>query len=296
MTRAGLAALLSHWWRHPVQLAMLLLGLALATALWTGVQAINAEARASYDRAAGLLGQDRLARLVPADAARLTQADYVALRRAGWPVSPVIEGRLRIGAARVTVLGVEPLTAPPQAGLAGLAAGGGLGAFITPPGEALAHPATVARLAAEALPGGLVLRAAEGVPEGTLIADVGVAQALLEAGETLSRLLLPEVLPAGLPDWRAIAPGLVLERPEGAGDLARLTDSFHLNLTAFGLLAFAVGLFIVHAAVGLAFEQRRATFRTLRALGLPGGRLAALLAGELMLMALVAGAAGVVLG
>ena len=30
---------------------------------------------------------------------------------------------------------------------------------------------------------------------------------------------------------------------------------------------FAVGLFIVHSAIGLAFEQRRATVRTLRALG-----------------------------
>ena len=51
--RAGLSALLSHWLRHPVQLAMLMLGLALATALWSGVQAINAEARASLQQSAG---------------------------------------------------------------------------------------------------------------------------------------------------------------------------------------------------------------------------------------------------
>ena len=37
-------------------------------------------------------------------------------------------------------------------------------------------------------------------------------------------------------------------------DLQRLTESFHLNLTALGLLAFLVGLFIVHAAIGLALE------------------------------------------
>ncbi|TJW23729.1 MAG: ABC transporter permease, partial [Mesorhizobium sp.] len=51
----GLTALLSHWRRRPVQLAMLLLGLSLATALWSAVQAINGEARASYDRAAAIL-------------------------------------------------------------------------------------------------------------------------------------------------------------------------------------------------------------------------------------------------
>jgi putative ABC transport system permease protein len=294
MRRAALAAMLAHWRRHPVQLVMLLAGLALATALWTGVQAINAEARASYARAAAVLGQDRLPRLVSATAATLDQADYVALRRAGWPVSPVIEGRLRVGAARVTLIGADPLTAPPAAGL-GSVAGGSLAAFITPPGEALASPATVARLDPAALPPGLVLRAAPGVPDGTLIVDVGIAQALLDMPGRLSRLLLTGPV-EGLPPLATVAPGLVREDPEGAGDLARLTDSFHLNLTAFGLLAFAVGLFIAHAAVGLAFEQRRATFRTLRALGLPARTLAALLAAELLGFALMAGGAGVVLG
>ncbi len=64
-----------------------------------------------------------------------------------------------------------------------------------------------------------------------------------------------------------VAPDLVRRRRKASADLARLTDSFHLNLTAFGFLAFAVGLFIVHSAIGLAFEQRRSVFRTLRALG-----------------------------
>ncbi|MCP4822412.1 MAG: hypothetical protein GY883_24775, partial [Shimia sp.] len=50
-------ATLSHWRRRPGQLLTLVIGLALATALWSGVQAINAEARASYDRAAQSLGQ-----------------------------------------------------------------------------------------------------------------------------------------------------------------------------------------------------------------------------------------------
>jgi putative ABC transport system permease protein len=303
MMRAGMAVLLAHWRRHPLQLAMLLLGLMLATALWTGVQAINAEARASYARAAATLAQDRLPRLVPAAAARFDQGVFVALRRAGWPVAPVLEGRLRVGEKRLTLIGIDPLTAPAPTGLGpitGAAGDGGLLRFITPPGEALANPATVAALAEVPLPGGLVLRAAEGLPEGTLITDIGIAQALLAAPGMLSRLLLPEGWPAAappdLPPFQAVAPGLVLEMPDGAGELARLTDSFHLNLTAFGLLAFAVGLFITHAAVGLAFEQRRATFRTLRALGLPARQLTLLLAAELGAVALVAGGAGVLLG
>ena len=50
----GLSALLSHWGRHPFQLAMLLVGLSLATALWSGVQAINAEALDPATRDAGI--------------------------------------------------------------------------------------------------------------------------------------------------------------------------------------------------------------------------------------------------
>ncbi len=36
-----LAVLLSHWRRHKMQLATLLIGLISATALWSGVQALN---------------------------------------------------------------------------------------------------------------------------------------------------------------------------------------------------------------------------------------------------------------
>ena len=49
-----LAVLLSHWRRHPMQLATLLIGLISATALWSGVQALNLQARESYDRAAAI--------------------------------------------------------------------------------------------------------------------------------------------------------------------------------------------------------------------------------------------------
>ncbi|WP_342670803.1 FtsX-like permease family protein [Rubellimicrobium mesophilum] len=57
-----------------------------------------------------------------------------------------------------------------------------------------------------------------------------------------------------------------------------------------------MGLFIVHGAVGLAFEQRRGTVRTLRAMGMPLGTLILLMALELALLALASGALGLILG
>ena len=70
---------------------------------------------------------------------------------------------------------------------------------------------------------------------------------------------------ATIPD-RCTACGMVLRRREGFFLGAMV---WNYGLTAFGLLAFAVGLFIVHSAIGLAFEQRRPVIRTLRAVGLP---------------------------
>ncbi len=294
MIRATLAALMSHWWRHPLQLVSLAVGLALATGLWTGVQAINGQARDSYDRAARLLGQNRFATIEAADGQRFGQARYVALRRAGWQVSPVLEGAMRVGDLRLRILGVDPVTAPPDAVPRTVTGGGSLLPFITPPGVAFAAPQTVSALdAASGLP---ALRVAEGLLPGVLVVDIGIAQRLLSAPGAVSRLIVAPEQPVGRAPLADVAPGLVQRAPQARADISRLTDSFHLNLTAFGLLSFAVGLFIVHAAVGLAFEQRRTLFRTLRAIGVPLVGLIALLGAEIVVLALGAGLAGVALG
>jgi len=109
-----LAVLLSHWRRHPMQLATLLIGLISATALWSGVQALNLQARSSYDRAAATFGGARTAMLVSRNSATFPQQLFVDLRRAGWPVSPVVEGRIQIGGRSLRLLGIEPVTLPAE--------------------------------------------------------------------------------------------------------------------------------------------------------------------------------------
>ena len=287
MTRIILSALLSHWRRNLWQLGMLLVGLALATALWSGIQALNAEARSAYATAEGLLAEGSAARLEH-PRGQMEQAEFVALRQAGWLVSPVIEGRATLGQARVSLLGIEPLTAPDAAG-PDLAAAD-LQAFFA--GQGFAHPQTLREISATEH----ALSPSEAVPVGTVLLDIGVAQRLLGLEGQITRLTLAPDQPEGLTPLATLAPDLQLIPPGEGATLDGLTDSFHLNLTAFGLLAFAVGLFIVHSAVGLAFEQRRAMFRTLRALGVPLRHLAACLAAEMLLFATLAGAFGLVLG
>ncbi|PZF77965.1 ABC transporter permease [Aestuariivirga litoralis] len=294
MLAQGFLALLSHWRRHRLQLAMLLLGLALATALWSAVQAINGEARASYARAAAVVGQDRLEQLVRADGMRLPQSDYIALRKAGWLVSPVIEGEKRFDGERLRILGIDPVTLPREAAQVDVGAEDiGLSRFITPPGLFIVSRETADRLAGAATP---PLSISEALPSGTVLTDIGIAQDLLDAPGQLSRLLIDPRQPTAAKPLAEVAPHLVRRAPVAESDLSRLTDSFHLNLTAFGLLAFAVGLFIVHSAIGLAFEQRRPVIRTLRAVGLPLRTLIGLMVAELLVLSTVAGLIGVALG
>ena len=110
----ALAALLSHWRRKPVQLMTLLIGLSMATALWSGVQAINTEARASYARASAALGGNLFSSITNSDGTPLSVKTFVRLQRAGWRTSPLLEGRLQIGSRTMWVIGIEPLTAPPS--------------------------------------------------------------------------------------------------------------------------------------------------------------------------------------
>ncbi len=281
-----LRALMSHWRRNGAQVLALVAGLAMATALWCGVQAINAEARASYDAAAGVLGEGQFDQLVPRDGDRIALADYVALRRAGWQVSPMVDHR----EGSVRIIGIDPLTAPP--GLGGVLALSGPGQGVTARARAgvFVHPRTRDSLQVQ-----LPVTADPAVPPGIAIGDIQAVQRL--AGDDhLSRLIVLPTQPLRQGELQKVAPTLLLLKARQTADIAQLTDSFHLNLTAFGLLSFVVGLFIVHSTIGLAFEQRRSMVRTLRSLGVPLATVLGAMAAEMAAFALVGGGLGVALG
>ncbi|WP_176515554.1 FtsX-like permease family protein [Pseudomonas faucium] len=304
MNSLGLAlqALCSHWWRHRLQGISIFTGLCLATALWAGVQALNSQARNDYAQARALLAGPAYPQLLARSGQRFDQALYVQLRRQGWQVTPVLEGRLQVAAGHsLRVLGIEPLSLLPGMAVAGAQAQAfDLQAFIGPPGQTLVGPDTLRQLGRTV---GEHVRTAEGqllpplalsanLAPGVLMVDIGQAQALLKAPSQLSRLITEreQPLPAQL------AASLKLQPASDDADLQRLTDSFHLNLTALGLLAFVVGLFIAHAAIGLALEQRRGLMRTLRACGVSLRTLLTALAVELGLFALLGGLVGVFAG
>ncbi|ULO22859.1 ABC transporter permease [Methylocystis sp. SB2] len=301
-----LAALISHWRRRQGNLATLVLGLAIATALWSGVQALNAQARNSYDAAANAISGGGARTLVAARGGLFDQELFVRLRRAGVTVSPVLEGAVRIGEKNIRIIGVEPLSLPRRSPIADRRTRSDvIEEFFSGPGRSFVAPQTLRRLdlaegaqpqteRGQQLP---PLAALAEAPPGAIIVDIGVAQRLLDRPGKLSRLVILDEETFDEARLKPIAgDALRLVAPDDDSDLARLTDSFHLNLTAFGFLAFLVGLFIVHAAYGLAFEQRLPTLRTLRALGVGPPHLIAAMAFEIGALTLIAGGAGVLGG
>lgn len=299
-----LRALLSHWRRHPVQFFSVLTGLWLATALLTGVQALNSQARDSYARASQLIGGEPQASLVAPDAASFPQVLFAELRRAGWPVSPVVQGRVVLQGRdqqRLQLMGIDPVSLPGSGSVAGQRLSQAqMLAFFEPPGRTWVAAQTLQALGlhegeqpltstGQRLP---PLQVQADMAPGLLLTDIGFAQPLLNMPGRLSRLLLDNTFAARHP-----APPAALQLKQGEdNNLSRLTESFHLNLDAVGFLSFVVGLFIVHAAIGLALEQRRGLLRTLRACGVSARMLILSLGIELGCLAVLSGVLGIASG
>jgi putative ABC transport system permease protein len=271
----------------------LIIGIALATGLWSGVQAINAEARASYARAAGALQQSDLVQLLPAPGRIITIPDYVSLRRAGWVVSPVIEGDHLFARVKIRLVGIDPLSMPPEGRAFSLDTGPDVSRFMSDKGRLVVSATTAAKLqGATDIPLSIVAD----IPDNAAFTDISIADQLLQRSGRIDRIVVAPSQQTDLSTLQEAAPWAVLQYPTDKPDVAQLTDSFHLNLTAFGFLAFVVGLFIVYSTIGLSFEQRRASFRTLRSLGISVRTLILLLVLELTLFGLIAGIVGVALG
>ena len=275
-----LKALLSHWWRNPVQLFAYLAGLALATALWSGVQAINSEARASYDAAAKTLGEGQYDLLIPKQGSRIPQDIYVLLRKSGWLVSPVIEARINY----VRLLGIDVVTS--ATGLPNLANGQSAITYDT----LFANEETALKVSMLAN-----VTVDKSIAPGIAIGDIGLVQRILKRDD-LTRLILLPNQPIKQPSLGMVAPNLRIQSAHAVANVTELTGSFHLNLTAFGLLSFVVGLFIVNSTIGLAFEQRRGMIRTVRSLGVPMRTLIALITFEMMTLAVIGAGLGIILG
>ncbi len=135
-----------------------------------------------------------------------------------------------------------------------------------------------------------------------LVVDVGQGQELLGLEGRLSRIDL--VLPSGQVG-EAVAAELRSWLPEGvrllevgtrAAALSQMIRAFDLNLTALSLLALIFGMFLIYNTMTFSVVQRRTLFGSLRALGVTRRELLFLVLRESAFLGLVGTAMGLGLG
>ena len=101
-----LAALFSHYRRHPLQLLALATLIVLATMLWTGVHHLTSQARASLDQNESAVAERQ--QIQRTDGKPITVEDFAELRRQGLCVMPWLEVSLPESSR---LLGIDPLAA-----------------------------------------------------------------------------------------------------------------------------------------------------------------------------------------
>lgn len=313
--------------RHPWQIGLAVVGIAVGVAVVLAIDVANESARQAFGLFTEAVGGRATHQVVggpsglPEDVYRRLRVD-LGVRAA----APVVERDVAVPAHRGTtlhLLGIDPFAETPFRTLLGeapLPLLGELGAFLTRPGAALLARDTRQRLGLRpgdtlgirvgarhrevVVVGDLVPRdeLSARAMESLLVTDVATAQELTETEGSLSRVDL--IVPGGAEGARLldrlgeILPSgarLVPARARSAA-VDQMTRAFRLNLTALSLLALVVGMFLVYNTVTFSVVQRRELLGTLRALGVTRRQVLALVLGEAFLLGLGATAVGLPLG
>jgi putative ABC transport system permease protein len=321
LSRALLLATGRHWRRHPWQLALAVLGVALGVAVALGIDLASGSAlralRTSNETLAG-----RATHRVVAGPEGVPQELWSELRvDLGLdPVAPLIHRDVALvdAGGALQLLGVDPFAEGRLRPVIDISAGStgiDLGDFLTVPGACLLPRTRAEQLGLEV---GDVLRmrirtqiaelpvvglfdpVAELDRERTrqlVLVDIASAQELFEFNGRLDELGL-RLDDAQVDRVRSVLPAGVRLEPVGtrAGRMEALTRGFRLNLQALSLLALFVGLFLVFNALSFAVVQRRDLVGELRLVGATRQQVFLGVAGEALLLGAVGSLLGLVLG
>lgn len=328
MTATLWRASLRYALRHPWQFGLSLVGIALGVAVVVAIDlSIDSARRAFVHANEAVLGAST--HRLTGGSRGLDERLYTRLKSELPEVAaaPVIEGHVAGGAGvALRVLGVDVFAEAPfraTLGRSTLAREGVLTRLLGEPGAVLVSADTAARLAVaigdefDVVVNGRrrsleLIGFLDGDNEGegalssatladVMVADIATAQELLDRSGRLSRIdviAVGEQVRTRLQEWVGrLAAGVRLERAgSGSAFAERMTGAFNLNLSMLGFLALLVGMFLVYNTVTFSVVQRRELIGVLRATGVTRDQIFALVLGEAVLVALVAVAAGLVLG
>jgi putative ABC transport system permease protein len=326
------AASLRHLLRHPAQLALALVGLALGVGTIVAVDVATASARRAFELSLQAVN-GAATHQITGGPYGIDERLYVRLR-AGPPfpgqpqlqLAPVVAGYATVGERVMQLIGIDPLASAALDAASGAASDSaplgvldGVGEarrWFTEPGAVVMSTSTARELGVAAdgsfalTIGGVprtatvIARIADAGPgfDGLLLTDVAQAQEWLGMQGRLSRIDLR--LPADvagaalLAQLHALLPtDLELDGTRAAArETFAMTDAFTTNLRAMSLLALLVGTLLIYGAVSFAVLQRRPIIAVLRALGATRREVLALLLGEAVVLGIAGAGCGALLG
>ena len=312
-------ASLRFYLRHPWQLGLAIAGISLGVGVYVGVSLANDSAARAFDVTATEVRGPITHRLLPLDEA-LDERLYseLVVRDGTVTAAPVIEGEVGIAARRrlrVPLVGIDPILGEAAFRMAQIAPARGtdLARLIVEPNTVLL-PDELARELGLA-PGdstvltigereaavrviGFVTRGGSDIQnEPPIVADVATAQELLGKLGRMDRIDL-ELTDAQARELADATPtGAVLVAAENEDSAFReLTAAFRTNLTALGLLALVVGMFLIYGTMAFAILQRTQTLGILRTLGVSRAEILGTILWETTGLAAIATALGLALG
>lgn len=305
--------------RHPWQLALAVAGISLGVAVYVGVDLANDSARRAFELSTEVLRGRTTHRLLPVGGS-LPERYFSELLRDGRVTSaaPIVETPVRIGGnggPRRTLLGVDPIKEAGFRDYSGFVPGRGADftRLITEPGTVMVPDALAEEFSLETgssvdiwLDGRLVplevvgtVRsvAASAETEPPLVTDISTAQQLVDGAGSLSRIDLALSPGQARRLGEDPPPGTILVAAAGQADaLTEMTRAFRTNLTALGLLALVVGMFLIYSTMAFSIVQRRPVIGVLRALGVDRRQLLGSVLAEAIALGAVGSVIGLVLG
>jgi len=318
---------LRHLLKHPWQIGLAILGVALGVAVVVSIDLTNSSARRAFALSTETIA-GRATHQIVGGPNGMDEALYRRLRlELGVRESaPVVEGYAAAPehpGLTLHILGVDPLAEGPFRPYLNTQNAGpqsDLTALFVKPGTALMSAETAR---ANGLKGGDTLRLRIGTRietatlvallepqdevarralDGLLIADIATAQEWLGRVGKLTEIDL--ILPEGdagqvLIDTITpiLPPGAQLTRPAlRTQTIEQMTAAFELNLTALSLLALMVGMFLIYNTITFSVVQRRGLIGTLRCLGVTRQQIFALVLGEALVVGVIGALAGLALG
>ena len=316
--------------RHPIQFAVMTLGIALGVAVMVSIDLANASAARAFDLSTSAV-TGRATHAIVGSAQGVDESVYVRLRtdpqwRGMLESAPLVIAYAispQLGKVPFTLLGMDPFAEAPFRSYLGVGHQPRLetiAALLTVPGAILLSAPTAQRYGLQPCSPNMLddscrltlsingetrhayliglLEPSDDFSRRALdtliLTDIATAQSLSGTSGKLTQidLILPEDFDSTALSAALPAGTLLVTSEIRNNQVAEMTAAFQFNLTALSLLALVVGIFLIYNAMTFSVVQRRALFGILRSIGYTRAQVFGMVLGEAALV----GALGAVLG